>query len=244
MHIALIPETIATFGSFVLTNTLLTSWVVMAILVFLAWFFGKNLKLIPGKRQNFIEYVIEIIFNFFAEVWGDKKKAEKFFAFLATFFIFILLSNWFGLVPGVGSLGFYETHGEEKEFIPLLRSVNSDLNATLAWALISVLVIQFSGIFALGFFKYAGKFINFKSPVDFFVGVLELISEISKLISFSFRLFGNVFAGEVLLVVMMFLVPYILPLPFFMLEMFVGVVQALVFTTLTLVFLKLAMEKH
>jgi F-type H+-transporting ATPase subunit a len=92
--------------------------------------------------------------------------------------------------------------------------------------------------------KYLGKFFNFSSPIDFFVGILELISEISKLISFSFRLFGNVFAGEVLLMVMMFLVPYILPLPFFMLEIFVGLIQALVFTTLTLVFLKMATEEH
>jgi len=196
--------------------------------------------LVPGKKQNFFELAIETMLNFFEDVWGDKGKSRRFFAFLATFFLFILASNWFGLIPGVGTIGFHE--GEE--FAPLLRSLNSDLNATVAWAIISVITTQIAGFVALGFKKHLGKFFNFKSPIDFFVGILELISEVSKLISFSFRLFGNVFAGEVLLVVMMFLVPYILPLPFFMLEMFVGLIQALVFTTLTLVFLKMATEAH
>jgi len=241
MHISLIPETIGHISSLVVTNTLLTSWVVMVVLIALGIWAGRNPQLKPGKKQNFFELVIETIFNFFEEVWGDKEKVKKFFAFLATFFIFILVSNWFGLIPGVGTIGFYENH---EEFVPFFRSLNSDLNATIAWAVISVIVTQVAGMVALGVFKHVGKFINFKSPINFFVGILELISEVSKIISFSFRLFGNVFAGEVLLVVMMFLVPYILPLPFFMLEMFVGLIQALVFTTLTLVFLKMATEAH
>jgi len=212
----------------------------MLVLAILAFWAGRKPKLMPTKKQNFFEFVIETILNFFVEVWGDKAKVTKFFAFLATFFIFILVSNWFGLIPGVGTFGFYE-HGE---LVPFFRSLNSDLNATVAWAVISVVATQVAGVVALGLGKHLGKFFNFKSPIDFFVGILELISEVSKLISFSFRLFGNVFAGEVLLVVMMFLVPYILPLPFFMLEMFVGFIQALVFTTLTLVFLKMATESH
>jgi len=240
MHISLIPETIGSIGSFVITNTLITSWVVMAILIILSFWGGRKPQLVPGKKQNFFELAIETMLNFFEDVWGDKGKSRRFFAFLATFFLFILASNWFGLIPGVGTIGFHE--GEE--FAPLLRSLNSDLNATVAWAIISVITTQIAGFVALGFKKHLGKFFNFKSPIDFFVGILELISEVSKLISFSFRLFGNVFAGEVLLVVMMFLVPYILPLPFFMLEMFVGLIQALVFTTLTLVFLKMATEAH
>jgi len=241
MQITLIPETIGKIGGLLITNTLLTSWVVVAILIALAWWLGKNPKMVPGTKQNMIEMLLETIHGYFSDVWGNRPKAAKFFTFLTTFFLFILVSNWFGLIPGVGSIGIHEENGE---FVPLLRSLNSDLNATLAWAVISVVTVQIAGVISLGFFKYFGKFINFKSPVDFMVGILELISEISKLISFSFRLFGNVFAGEVLLVVMMFLVPYILPLPFFMLEMFVGVIQALVFTTLTLVFLKLATEEH
>jgi len=240
VHISLIPETIGHIGGLILTNTLLTSWVVMLLLIILAFWAGRKPKLMPGKKQNFFEYVIETVLDFFVDVWGDRTKVTKYFAFLATFFIFILISNWFGLIPGVGTFGFYE----HNEFVPFFRSLNSDLNATIAWAAISVVTTQVAGIVTLGLGKHLGKFFNFKSPIDFFVGILELISEISKLISFSFRLFGNVFAGEVLLVVMMFLVPYILPLPFFMLEMFVGLIQALVFTTLTLVFLKMATETH
>lgn len=212
----------------------------MVMLIALGFWAGRKPQLKPTKKQNFFELVIETIFNFFEEVWGDKEKVKKYFAFLATFFVFILVSNWFGLIPGVGTFGFYE----HEELVPFFRSLNSDLNATIAWAVISVVVTQLAGMAALGVFKHIGKFINFKSPIDFFVGILELVSEISKIISFSFRLFGNVFAGEVLLVVMMLLVPYILPLPFFMLEMFVGLIQALVFTTLTLVFLKIATEAH
>lgn len=244
MHISLIPETITQIGSFIITNTLLTSWVLMALLILGAVLVGRKPRMVPNKTQNFVEYVLETMLNFFEEVWGDKEKVRRFFAFLATFFLFILLCNWFGLIPGVGTIGFYESHGKEKELIPLFRSLNSDLNATVAWAIISVVTTQVAGFVALGVRKHLGKFFNFTSLINFFVGILELISEISKLISFSFRLFGNVFAGEVLLMVMMFLVPYILPLPFFMLEMFVGLIQALVFTTLTLVFLKMATESH
>jgi len=240
MHISLVPETLGHIGSFIVTNTLLTSWVVMLVLIVLAFWAGRKPKLIPSKKQNIFEFIVETILNFFEEVWGDKEKARKYFAFLATFFLFILVSNWFGLIPGVGTIGFRE----DEELVPFMRSLNSDLNATVAWAIISVIATQIAGFVALGVKKHLGKFFNFKSPIDFFVGILELISEISKLISFSFRLFGNVFAGEVLLMVMMFLVPYILPLPFFMLEMFVGLIQALVFTTLTLVFLKMATEHH
>lgn len=240
MHISLIPETIGHIGNFMITNTLVTSWVVTALLIGLGIWGGWKPKLAPSKKQNFFELIIETVLDFFVDVWGDRAKVTKYFAFLATFFVFILISNWFGLIPGVGTIGFYE----RGEFVSFLRSLNSDLNATIAWAIISVVTTQIAGVVALGVGKHLGKFFNFKSPIDFFVGILELISEISKIISFSFRLFGNVFAGEVLLVVMMFLVPYILPLPFFMLEMFVGLIQALVFTTLTLVFLKMATETH
>jgi F-type H+-transporting ATPase subunit a len=129
--------------------------------------------------------------------------------------------------------------------VPLLRGANADLNTTLALAVIAVIAIQVLGVSAIGAIKYAKKFFNFSNPINAFVGFLELISEFSKLISFSFRLFGNIFAGEVLLMVIAFLVPYIAPLPFFFLELFVGIVQALVFMMLTLVFIKGAtMSEH
>lgn len=241
MHISLVPETITKIGNFVITNTLVTAWVVMALLILAGFIAGKKPKMVPNRFQSIMEQILEALLGFFESVWPDREKVLKFFPFLATLFIFILFSNWFGLLPGVGTFGF-ENH--EGEFVPFFRSLNSDLNATIAWAVISVITVQVTGFVALGFKGHASKFFNFRSPIDFFVGILELIGEISKMISFSFRLFGNVFAGEVLLVAMMFLVPYILPLPFFMLEIFVGLIQALVFTTLTLVFLKMATVKH
>jgi len=178
-------------------------------------------------------------------VTQDRKQTKKFFPLVMTIFIFVILSNWVELLPGLGTVGINEQIHGETILVPFLRSTSADLNATLAIALISVFSIQFMGIAAIGFFKYAGKFfVNpFKKPfyvIGTFVGLLEIIGEVAKVISFSFRLFGNIFAGEVLLIVMLNLVPYIVPLPFLFLELFVGFIQALVFSTLTLVFLKTA----
>ena len=159
-------------------------------------------------------------------VMENKEKARKFFPLIATIFIFIILSNWLEVLPGLGSI--------------FLRSPSSDLNFTLAIAISSVISIQIFGIMSIGFIKYAKRFMNFSSPINFFVGLLELIGEAAKIVSFSFRLFGNIFAGEVLLIVVYFLAPYVLPLPFMFLEIFVGFIQALVFSMLTLVFLKIA----
>ncbi len=222
------------------------AWLTMAVLAAAAFFISKRgMRLIPKGAQNAAEAFIETIFKMVNNVIGDRKLAEKVFPLVATFFIFILLSNWLGILPGIGTIGFKETQGGEKSLIiPFFRSTYSDLNMTLALALISVFSVQIFGIASMGFFKYAGKFINFKSPIAFFTGILELISEVSKIISFSFRLFGNIFAGEVLLVVMLFLIPFIVPLPFMMLELFVGFIQALVFAMLTLVFIKMATTMH
>jgi F-type H+-transporting ATPase subunit a len=160
-----------------------------------------------------------------------------------TFFIYILFCNWIGLLPGFGSIGFNEVQNGTKVFVPLLRGATADLNTTLALALIAFFSIQYYG-FAGQKLGYLKKFFNFSSPVMFFSGILELISELAKIISFSFRLFGNVFAGEVLLSVMTFLIPVIIPLPFVGLEIFVGLIQALVFSLLTLVFINIAMSAH
>ena len=175
------------------------------------------------------------------QVLQDRKQAKKFFPLVATLFLFILLNNWIGVLPGAGSIGFFEIDHGHEVFVPFFRAAKSDLNTTLALAFISMAAIQFYGIRKLGFFKYWSKFFVFtKGPIYFFVGILELIGEFAKVISFSFRLFGKVFAGEVLLVIMMALVPLIIPLPFFFLEFFVGLIQALVFAMLTLIFLKVA----
>jgi len=151
-----------------------------------------------------------------------------------------------GLLPGFGSIGVWQVHHGHEILVPILRSTFADVNMTLALAAISVVACQFFGFAMLGMKGYGGKFfINpFKDPIGSFVGILELMSEVSKMISFTFRLFGNVFAGEVLLLVITFLVPYIAPMPFYGLEIFVGFIQALVFSFLTLVFLKIATTPH
>lgn len=249
MHVSITPELIVNIFGMPITNTIITSVLAAVILLIIAYFATKNIKEVPRGLQNLFEAILEALFGMVDSVTGDRKQTYQFFPLVATIFIFIILSNWLGLLPGFGSIGFFETaagmHGEEHTvFIPLLRSANSDLNTTLALAIVSVAAIQLFGVAALGTFKYGKKFINFSSPITFFVGILELISEVAKMISFSFRLFGNVFAGEVLLVVIMTLVPFVAPLPFFALELFVGFVQALVFAMLTLVFLKVAVTAH
>lgn len=219
------------------TNTLLMSWIVVVTLGVFAILLHKNMQLIPGFFQNIIEGIGEALLNVMSEVLHSRKEAEKYFPLIATIFFFILFNNWFGLIPFVGSVGIQEMHDGKSVFVPLFRSAGSDLNFTLALALISVFAIHIFGIVSIGISRHASKFFTISSPIKFFVGILEFISEIAKIISFSFRLFGNVFAGEVLLVVISFLLPLIVPVPFLILEVFVGFIQALVFAMLTLVFL-------
>jgi len=247
ISISITPEIVTNIFGLPITNSLIASFLTTIVFVTIAYFATRKLKEVPHGLQNLVEVIVESLFNMVDGVTGDRKQTLQFFPLVSTIFIFVILSNWMGLIPGFGSIGFSEVEEGHTAFIPLLRSANSDLNTTLALSIISVFAVQFFGIFALGFSKYAKKFINLKSPISFFVGILELISEISKLISFSFRLFGNVFAGEVLLVVIMALIPFVIPVPFFALELFVGFIQALVFSMLTLVFLKMAVtvqEEH
>lgn len=245
LNISFLPEHIITIGSFAITNSLLVSWLAMAILIVFAYFATRKMKTVPSGIQNFAEIIIEALYNLVESVTGNDKQTKKFIPVVATIFLFVLLANWLGLIPGVGSIGIWEEgHNGEKILVPLFRSTSADLNFTLALAIISVGAAQIFGIAALGLFKYGGKFINLKNPILFFVGILELIGETAKMVSFSFRLFGNVFAGEVLLLVISFLVPYLVPLPFYFLEVIVGVIQAFIFAMLTLVFLKMAVTPH
>ncbi|MGB9608776.1 MAG: F0F1 ATP synthase subunit A [Minisyncoccia bacterium] len=240
IHISLSAEKLFQVNGFTITNTLLVSLIVFLILSVSAYFFRKKLSLIPGFFQNLVEYLISGALNLMKNVLGSEKKAEKYLPLIFTIFIFILISNWLGLLPGVGSIVLKE----HNETIPIFRSPSSDLNFTLALAIISVVAVNLLGITVLGFFKYFKKFINFSNPVQFFIGILELISEIAKMISFSFRLFGNVFAGEVLLTIVGFLAPYFIPLPFLFLEIFVGFIQAFVFAMLSLVFVSIATSEN
>jgi F-type H+-transporting ATPase subunit a len=275
------------FGVLPVTNSLLATWCVMLFLTVVAFLTTRKMQVVPKGLHNMFEAAFEEFLKLFESVLEDKGLARKIFYFITTLFIFILCTNWFGLIPGVGSIGFFGkenavteesvetistgqvagTHetGEsaesttlqeteeslgteegvkhESEFVPLFRAASSDLSFTIALALIAVLYIQFMGLSTLrvGYFK---KFLNFKGPIHFFVGLLEIVSEFAKMISFSFRLYGNIFAGEVLLTVIIFLVPYVAPMPFYGMEIFVGMVQALVFTMLTLVFIKIATTHH
>lgn len=248
MEISLAPEIIFHMGHFPVTNSLLMTLVISAIIIISSFILRWNLKLIPSGFQNIIEYVVEAFLGLIDSVTQNKNQTKKFFPFVATIFIFVILSNWIELVPGLGTVGVNEVKDGHTILVPFIRSASADLNVTLAIALISVFTAQFMGITAIGLARYSGKFfVNpFRKPyfIGTFVGILEIISEGAKIISFSFRLFGNIFAGEVLLIVMLNLVPYLVPVPFLLLELFVGFVQALVFAMLTLVFFKMAVTAH
>ncbi|MBI2310023.1 F0F1 ATP synthase subunit A [Candidatus Collierbacteria bacterium] len=236
IHISIAAEPLFNLGPLAVTNSLVTSWLVVSALSLLAIYVGRNLKKIPSYLQILVEIPVSGIYDLANNITGSR--AKVFFPFVFTAFIYIIFSNWIGLVPGVGTIFLkIGEHGAEKA--PLLRAPTADINTTLALALLSVGLVQYYGLKTLGV-EYVKKFFNFKNPILTFVGILELVSEISKIISFAFRLFGNIFAGEVLLVVTSFLVPFLVPAPFYGLELFVGFIQALVFSMLTLVFLNLA----
>ncbi|HPN54597.1 MAG TPA: F0F1 ATP synthase subunit A [Candidatus Moranbacteria bacterium] len=247
MEISLSPESLFHIGSFPITNTLAMTFLLSLLIIVVALVLRKRLKLIPKGFQNVFEYVIEALLDLIDSVTQNKEQSKKFFPIVVTIFLFVILSNWIELIPGLGTIGINENLHGKTVLVPFIRSASADLNVTLAIALISVFTIQFMGIAAIGISKYAGKF--FVSPfhkpyfIGTFVGALELISECAKIVSFSFRLFGNIFAGEVLLIVMLNLVPFLVPLPFLFLELFVGFIQALVFAMLTLVFLKMAVTE-
>lgn len=241
IHISLVAEKLFTIGSILqVSNSLMTSWIVMILLVFVSFIATRKVALIPGTSQSIAEIVIDSLWNLFEGVMHEKVKT--FFPLLATYFIFIISLNWAGLLPGVGTIGLEKIEEGRRAFIPIFRAGTADLNTTLALAFIAVIVIQISGLKMLGA-SYLKKFINISNPIMFFVGILDLMSEFTKVISFSFRLFGNVFAGEVLLTVIAFLMPLFAPLPFIGLELFVGFIQAVVFSMLTCVFLSVATTK-
>jgi F-type H+-transporting ATPase subunit a len=239
IHISLRAEEIFRLGNFPVTNSLILSTVALVLIAGIAMTVRGRLSLVPGKIQNLLEGVLDAVLGLMDNVLGSRQKSEKYLPLIATIFLFILTSNWLGILPGIGSIVVHK-----EETAPLLRSPASDLNFTLALAIITVFTVNALGIIAIGFVSHAKKFFNFKNPITFFVGILEFISELAKLISFSFRLFGNVFAGEILLTIIALLVPYVVPLPFLFLEIFVGFIQAFVFAMLALVFTAMATIEH
>lgn len=256
----LAAETIFNIGSLPITNTYINSTIVLVGFLVLGLLLRNKSKEIPGKLQNFWESILEVCLRYVDQVTHDRKKSVKFLPIVGALFFFILVSNWLGIFPGIGSIGRWMMVHGEAELVPLFRPANTDLNTTLAMALLGVTVSHFFGIFAIGFWKYANKFIKFgdiwKSLrkggvsimvafIEFAVGLIEIVSEIAKVVSLSLRLFGNIFAGEVLLTVMGTLLAFVVPLPFIALELLVGFIQAIVFAMLVLVYLSVAtMEVH
>lgn len=222
-------------GNFTVTNSLFLTLIVSLILIIFSFLISRKINIIPGKLQSAAEMGIEWFLGLMSSTLGSSQKAEKYFPLVATIFIFILSANLLGIFPGVGAIIIREGHKE----IPLFRSPAADLNFTLAFAVISVAAANILGMMATGVGRHLKKFLNFDNPIKFFIGLLEIISELAKIISLSFRLFGNVFAGEVLLTIIFFLAPYFIPLPFLFLELFVGLIQAFLFAMLTLVSISL-----
>ncbi len=244
MNISLAAEKIIEFGPVAITNTMLVTWVAVVLLITLSYFATKHMTKVPGKLQNFFEFVVEALLNLIDNITQDRKQSLRFLPLVATIFLFIITCNWMGLIPGFETIGRWTVENGHQVLVPFLRSPASDLNTTIALALIAMVSVQIIGISSVGFFRYIKKFVNFKGPIEFFVGVVESISEFAKVISFSFRLFGNVFAGGVLLAVVSSLLPLIVPIPFYGMELFVGFIQALVFAMLTTVFLQMATVAH
>lgn len=246
-------------GSFVITNAMINGWIAVLFFVVIAFLVKSRQSLVPTGLQNAVEGVVEFLLKEVEKVTGDKKKARTFLPIVGTIFLFILFSNWLGLMPGTGSIGIWEMVHGEKELIPLLRPAGSDINLTLAIALFAVITSHIMALVTVGPLNHVSKFINIrgifkaipKGPmaiivavIEFGVGLLEIVSEIAKVASLSLRLFGNVFAGEVLMTVMLGLVSLFVPIPFIFLEILVGVVQATVFAMLTLAYLVVATDEH
>jgi F-type H+-transporting ATPase subunit a len=252
-------EPVFHLGAFPVTNSLINAWLAVALFVIGAWFLRKNLSLErPGKFQTAVEQLLEFMLSYFDQVTHDRTKSRRFLPIVGTLFLFILASNWLGILPGVGTIWrTIELHGHV-ENAPIFRSANADLNMTLAMALLAVVGSHVFGIIAVGFFSHWNRFIavgtiakSFKKGginimvglIEGVVGVIEFVSELAKIASLSLRLFGNIFAGEVLITVMYSLVAYAVPLPFTGLELIVGVVQAMVFSMLTLVYLTILTDQ-
>jgi len=250
------------FG-FPITNSIIAAWLTIIVLVGISYAVTHRMKLIPGRLQCFLEFALGWLYDFCQEVAGEKY-GRRFFPVVTTIFLFVIMNAWLSLLPGFGSI---LVTGVEGEPVGLLRGANTDINMPLALALVSFVFVEYFGIRAHGGFGYLSKFINvggfFRSigqlfrgrlkaglsgmltgVIDIFVGILEALSELVRIVSFTFRLFGNMTAGEILLLIAMFLVPWVLALPFYGLELLIGFVQALIFSGLTLVFLTIAVTPH
>ncbi len=257
----LFAEPIAHFGSFTVTNSLFTSWVVVFILIVISIVVRTRIKKIPKGIQNLFEILIEEAHSLCDQVTSSRIITNKAFPIVFAIFMFVLLNNWVGILP-LGGFGLIEIGEHGKTFIPLFRSGTADINGTLPLAIMSVIGANIFGIISIGLWKTINKYVNLTAlggiftkvkkdpsilmtaPIVFAVGLLELVGEFAKVASLSFRLFGNVFAGEVLLASMGAIIAYVLPTPFLLLEVLVGVIQAFIFAILTLVYYTISSMDH
>jgi F-type H+-transporting ATPase subunit a len=258
----LYAETIWHGKYFSITNSMINAWIVVLIVIMLSLALRRKIKLIPTGLQNYFEAIVDAALNLADTVTGSRDKTLKFFPICFALFVFVLINNWLGILPGVGSIGFNMVEDGHKVFVPLFRGGTADLNTTLALALIAVVGSNLAGAIFVGSWNYLNKFINIKAvlaipgrflkeptiilvnPIKAFVGIVEIIGEAAKVASLSFRLFGNIFAGEVLLASMAALIAFVIPIPFMFLEIIVGIIQALIFSVLTLVYLTIATTKE
>ncbi len=247
---------------FPITNSVVGAWVTIIFLVTFSYIITRRMKSMPGRLQGVFEFLLGWLYNFCQNVAG-KKNGRRFFPIVATIFLLVAFNAWLSLLPGFGSIEIVNSEGHT---VHLLRGANTDINMPLAIALASFVFVEFFGLKSLGI-RYLGKFVNvgqfFRSISQIFtgkvhtglsglltgfifafVGFLEALSELVRIVSFTFRLFGNMTAGEILLLMAAFLIPWIFALPFYGLELLVGFVQALIFSGLTLVFLTLASAHH
>jgi F-type H+-transporting ATPase subunit a len=262
-HLPVHAEELFRMGPIAISNSMLMVWIVAAVIIAVAQLATRNVALIPSGLQNFVEWLVESLYHFLEGILGTHL-VRKTFWFFGTIFVLILFTNWFGLIPGVGTIGQFNPEGfggdSHDTFRPFLRGGNADLNMTLAMSISFALLwfywaIGENGL--VGFFKHIfapkGKFSGIMAVMMLvvfgFVGVLELVSIIFRPVALSFRLFGNIFAGETTLETMTAITgswytAWLPPLPFYFMELLVGLIQALVFTLLTAVFLKLICEHH
>jgi F-type H+-transporting ATPase subunit a len=253
-------------GPIYITNTLITSWLSIIVLIGIFYFATRNMKLVPKGLQNTAEWIIETLLDFVEGVAG-KENGRRFFPIVATIFLYVLLNAWLALLPVFNFIGISQQQADgTMTYIPFLRAANTDINVPLMLALVSFFSVEYWGITSLGLRYYLGKFFKFgqllqglgqlirgkvKSAVstilygaiDAFVGALELLSEFVRIVSFTFRLFGNMMGGEVLLLTIPFLIPWVFSSVFYGLETFLGLIQAVIFGVLTLVFATIAVSK-
>ncbi len=261
-EVTIYAEPVFNIGNFQVTNSLLNSWLAVLVIFIFALAIRLNLKKVPGKLQHVFEIVLNGALSLCDQVTNDRKISEKIFPLVFTIFVFILINNWLGILPFIGSVGFYALHDGHQVFVPLFRGGTADINTTLTLGLVSVIGANVFGIITLGAWKTLNKYVKLEelgsifrkvrkdpsilvvAPISFFVGIIELVGEMAKVASLSFRLFGNIFAGEVLLSSMATIFAFILPTPFLFLEVFIGLIQALIFSLLSAVYFTIAAQDH